>query len=88
LTETGMVGMTIVVILILLILSIVIKNNKFINGKSFESYIYLAATISFVLETFPVKSSGSIFTTNNATYVMLMLSIFLCYKKLLKIKTE
>ena len=88
LTETGMVGITIVVILILLILSIVIKNNKFINGKNVESYIYLAATISLVLETFPVKSSGSIFTTNNATYVMLMLSIFLCYEKLLKIKTE
>ena len=44
----------------------------------------IAATISLFLATFPIKSTGSIFTTSNATYVALLASIILSYKKLQK----
>jgi hypothetical protein len=88
LTETGVVGVIIVLLLILSILSIVMKNYKFINEKSFGGFFFLSVTVSLALETFPIKSTGSIFTSNNATYLMLILGIFLCYEKILSIKTE
>ena len=84
LTETGIVGVILFLLIILSILLTVIKNNKFINEKSFGSLIYLAVTVSLMLEIFPLKSSGSIFTTNNATYIAMILGIFLCYEKLIK----
>ena len=88
LTETGVVGMIIFLLIVLSILSIVIKNNKFINEKSFGSLIYLSVTISLILEMFPLRSSGSIFTTNNATYIAMFIGIFLCYEKLIKINDK
>ena len=53
-----------------------------------ENFILLSAIISLILETIPLKSSGSLFTTSNATYMMLIGSMILSYKKLLKIKIE
>jgi len=40
----------------------------------------LAATISLILEVFPFKSSGSVFTTNDAAYIILIASIILSHK--------
>jgi hypothetical protein len=88
LTETGIVGMIIFLLIVLSILLIIIKNNKFINEKSFGSLIYLSVTISLILEIFPLRSSGSIFTTNNATYITMFIGIFLCYEKLIKINVK
>ena len=53
-----------------------------------ENFILLAATISLVLEVFPIKSTGSIFTTNDATYIILISSIILSYKKKLTTSSE
>ena len=46
----------------------------------------LSAIISLTLETLPLKSTGSLFTTNNATYLILIGSIILCYRKNFKTK--
>ena len=88
LTETGVVGVIIILLLILSILSIVMKNYKFINEKSFGGVFFLSVTVSLALEAFPIRSTGSIFSSNSATYLMLILGIFLCYEKILSIKTE
>ena len=70
----------------LLFLVFILKNFKNLNENSINNLILLAATISLILETFPIKSTGSIFTTNNATYLIFIGSIILSYKKLLDIK--
>ena len=44
------------------------------------------AVISLFLEVFPIKSTGSIFTTNNTTYIILLSGILLGYKTLLEKK--
>ena len=88
LTETGIVGIIIIIILMLSILSILKKNYKFINEKSFGSIFFLAISVSLILETFPIRSSGSFFTTNNTTYLALILGIFLSYEKILKTNTK
>jgi len=88
LTETGVVGLIIVSIIALLFISFLFKNNKFIKQISIENLIVLSAIISLILETIPLRSAGSLFTTNNTTYLILIASIVLSYKKILKIKIE
>ena len=88
LTETGVVGLGIISIIALLFISFLFKNNKFIKQIRVENFILLAAIISLIIETIPLRSSGSLFTTNNATYLILIGSIILSYKTILKIKIE
>ncbi len=81
LTETGIVGLFITLMIASLFVVFILKNFKFFKGDNIENFILLAATISLILEVFPIKSSGSVFTTNDATYIILMGSIILSHKK-------
>ena len=88
LTETGAVGLIIVSIIAFLFIVFLFRNYKFIKQISIENFILLSAIISLILETLPLRTTGSLFTTNNATYLILITSIILSYKKILKIKIE
>ena len=88
LTETGIAGLLVISIIALLFVVFIFKNLKFIKQNSAENLILLSAIISLILETFPIKSTGSLFTTHNTTYLILIGSIVLSYKKLLKINSE
>ena len=81
LTETGIVGLFITLMIASLFIVFVLKNFKLFKGNNIENFILLAATISLILEVFPFKSTGSIFTTNEAAYITLISSIILSYKK-------
>ena len=81
LTETGIVGLFVTLMIASLFVVFILKNFKFLKGNNIENFILLAATISLILEAFPFRSSGSIFTTNNATYIILIASIILSHKK-------
>jgi len=86
LTETGIVGLFIVSVIALLFIVFIFKNFKFVKQINIENLILLSAIISLILETLPLKSTGSLFTTNNATYLTLISSIVLSHKTLIKIK--
>ena len=86
LTDTGILGILVTLAIGLSFIVFIFKNFKFLNVNSLENLILLAATISLILEAFPIKSSGSIFTTNNATYLVLIGSIILSHDKLLRVK--
>ena len=86
LTDLGIVGFTIVIIIASMFLFFLYKNYRFFQENNFQSLFFLATTISLFLEAFPLKSTGSIFTTNNATYIVLLGGIILSYKKLLEDK--
>lgn len=82
--DLGIVGLLLAMGLGLTFIFFLIKNYKELKkGNNLQNLFLLAATISLFLEVFPIKSSGSIFTTNNTTYVILMSAIVLSYKKLL-----
>ena len=81
LTETGIVGLFITLMIASLFIVFILKNFNFFKGNNIENFILLAATISLILEVFPFKSTGSIFTTNDAAYITLISSIILSYKK-------
>ena len=84
LTDLGILGIIFVIIMALIFIRFLMENYKSFNSKKFENLFLLAALISLFLEVFPIKSSGSIFTTNNATYIILMTSIILSHKKILE----
>ena len=86
LTTTGTVGLFIIFVIGLLFVVFTLKNFKFIKKFDMTNIILLSTVISFFLETFPLRSTGSLYTTNNATYIILVGSIIISYKKLLKIK--
>ena len=54
------------------------NRNKFFDEKNL---ILIAALVSLTLELFPIRSSGSFFSTQNATYITIILSIIISYKK-------
>jgi len=82
LTETGVVGFLIVVFIGSLFLIYILKNFKFFRGNNLNDLFFIATSINLILEMFPIKSTGSFFSTNNATYIFLMSGIILSYKKL------
>ena len=82
LTDTGIVGFFVTLAIGLLFVVFIFKNFKFLNVGGLKNLILLAATMSLILEAFPIKSTGSIFTTNNATYLILIGSIILSHNKL------
>ena len=81
LTETGIVGLFITLMIASLFIVFILKNFNFFKGNNIENFILLAATLSLILEVFPFKSTGSFFTTNDAAYITLISSIILSYKK-------
>ena len=84
--DLGIAGILIVMLIALTFIIFLAKNYKNLRKNNLQNLFLLAAIISLFLEVFPFKSSGSIFTTNNATYLILMSSIILSYQKLLKEK--
>ena len=83
LTEIGIVGFFIISIIAFLFLAFVFKNFKFLKGSNIENFLILSCVISLFLEMFPFKNSGSIFSTYNIAYIVLISSIILSYKKIL-----
>ena len=77
LTESGIIGLLLIISLIFLFLFLIFNKLKSIKDNSLENLIYLAATTSLIIEMFPIRSTGSFFTTNNATYIMIILAIFI-----------
>jgi len=86
LTDTGIFGILVTLVIGLSFIVFIFKNFKFLNEKSLENLILLSATISIIIEVFPIRTTGSLFTTSNATYLVLIGSIILSHDKLLKVK--
>ena len=75
LTETGLVGfLTILSIFSIVLYKSFLKKyifkNKFQDNNIIVPFIFL-----FIIEIFPIKSTGSFFTTGNASYLFLILAI-------------
>jgi len=83
LTDLGVVGFINVLIMACLFVFFLFRNYKHFNKNRFGTFFLLAAVISLFLEVFPFKSTGSIFTTNDMTYIILISGIILCHKKLI-----
>ena len=82
LTDLGIVGFVFVMAIASMFIVFVVKNYRFLSGNNLANLFLLGATTSLFLEVFPIKTSGSIFTTNDTTYIILMSAIILSHKQL------
>ena len=76
LTETGIIGFLIIIIILFNILYLILKKN-FSGSKLQNSKIIFPFVLLFLTEFFPIKSSGSFFTTGNASLIFLVLSLLI-----------
>ena len=86
LSELGIIGLAVLLIIAFLFAAFTYKNFKFLKRGSIENYIIIAAIISLFLEMFPLKSAGNIFSTNNTTYIIVITSILIGCKKVMDAK--
>ena len=73
-SELGLVGLLILLILFLSILSKGINFVRSSNSDFVDKKILMAFLTVFVLEIFPLKTTGSFFTTTNTTFLFIILS--------------
>jgi len=88
LLETGIVGFLFFLAILTIFAVFIFRNFKLLNESSLGNLILLTSTITLIIEIFPIKSTGSIFSTGNATYLILISSIIISYKKILNGKKE
>ena len=86
LTEIGIIGIFLILIIASIFFGFIFKNYKSLKAHNLDSLFLMAATISLFIEVFPIKSTGSIFSTGNATYIIIISSIILSYRKIFEKK--
>ncbi len=77
LTETGLVGLLISGTLFFLILYTTLVKKYFLRSPLNNNNMIIPFIFLFVAEIFPLKSTGSFFTTGNTTYLFLIIGILL-----------
>tara|TARA_B100000963_G_scaffold265915_1_gene234114 strand:- start:2609 stop:3901 length:1293 start_codon:yes stop_codon:yes gene_type:complete len=77
LSELGLVGFLIVSSFFLISLYMTIVKKYFLTSHLNNSLIITPFMFLALLEIFPIKSTGSFFTTGNATYIFLVISVSL-----------
>ena len=77
LTETGLVGFIILTICFFLILYKTFYKKYFMKSVLNYNNVIIPFMFLFISEIFPIKSTGSFFTTGNATYIFLIMAILI-----------
>ncbi len=81
LTETGIIGFLLIFFTFLNVFYISFKKN-FLGEKFYLDYFSLIPLkFLFLVEIFPIKSTGSFFTTGNASYLFLILPILVALSR-------
>ena len=81
LTELGVVGLFIVLFLIIQLLNISCVKNNYLNSSVKLNNMLTPFILLFIAEMFPIRSSGSFFTTNNSVFIFLLLAIIVSISK-------
>ena len=76
LTETGVIGGLIILIVLLNIVYLIYSKKFIFSSKIKYDYLSVPFIILLFTEFFPIRSSGSFFTTSNATFIFLIAAIF------------
>lgn len=75
LTETGLLGFIILSSILLSALYLSFYKKYFTNSPLSENNLIIPFIFLFIVEIFPLKSTGSFFTTGNTTYLFLIFGI-------------
>tara|TARA_B000000565_G_C23590490_1_gene303026 strand:- start:342 stop:644 length:303 start_codon:yes stop_codon:yes gene_type:complete len=77
LTETGLVGFFLILIIFSATIYKAFIKRYFFNGNYENNLILVPFLFLFLVEIFPIKSTGSFFTTGNSTYLFLLMGILI-----------
>ena len=77
LTETGLVGFVSVLVMFISVLYLTFIKKYFYLSKLNDDILVIPFIFLFIVEVFPLKSTGSFFTTGNATYLFLIIGILI-----------
>ena len=77
LTETGVIGFFLTSIIFMIILYLTFLKKYFLKSQLNDNKIIIAFIFLFIAEIFPIKSTGSFFTTGNTTYLFLLIGILI-----------
>ena len=75
LTETGVVGFIIILSIFTTILYLSFYKKYFTNTILKNNNLIVPFIFLFIAEIFPIKSTGSFFTTGNTTYLIILMAI-------------
>ncbi len=81
LTETGLAGFLIVSAIMLLTLYDTFFKKYIFKNSLLDNKIIIPFIFLFCAEIFPIKSTGSFFTTGNTTYIFLILAILIALSR-------
>jgi len=81
LTETGIIGFLIITSIFFMILNISFFKKYFSNSRLKYNHIITPFIFLFLIEIFPIKSTGSFFTTANATFIFLIISVIIAISR-------
>ena len=88
LSEVGLIGL----FLMIFFISILLKNSfeylrKYNKDNNSDILLILPAAISFFIEIWPIKSTGSFFTTWNATFFWITAGILIAFTRKTNLKS-
>ena len=82
LSDLGLLGFIVISILFSSLIFIFFDHIKSVKFKDKEGYLFTTIFLLLLAEFFPIKSTGSFFSTYNAAYIFIILPIFVgMYKK-------
>ena len=77
LTETGVVGLLIFICIFMNILYLTFIKKYLTKLKNDSDKFLIPFIFLFIVEIFPIKSTGSFFTTGNSTYLFLLIGLMI-----------
>lgn len=77
LTETGIIGFLIILIIFTKAIYFTFIKKYFLKSHLNDNILIIPFIFLFFVEIFPIKSSGSFFTTGNTTYLFLILGVLI-----------
>ena len=76
-TETGIIGLGVTLTVFFVIIYISFFKKYFLNSALKDNIIITPFIFLFIAEIFPIKSTGSFYTTGNSTYLFLIIGIMI-----------
>ena len=77
LTETGLIGFFLTLTIFSTVIYLTFIKKYFLKSSLNNNKIIVPFIFLFLVEIFPLKSTGSFFTTNNASFLFLIMSILI-----------
>ena len=77
LTETGLIGFALITLFFILTLHLTFYKKYFNRSRLKYNNLLIPFMFLFITEIFPLKSTGSFFTTGSTTYLFLITGILI-----------